>query len=43
MALFEEKAQAYLDRRICPQCHAALPKNVGFLSLLRGKNCNKKS
>ena len=23
-------AQAYLDRRICPQCHAALPKNVAF-------------
>jgi len=30
VALFEEKAQAYLDRRICPQCHAALPKNVAF-------------
>lgn len=30
VALFEEKAQAYLDQRICPQCHAALPKNVAF-------------
>ena len=30
VALFEEKALAYLDRRICPQCHAALPKNVAF-------------
>lgn len=30
VALFEEKAQAYLERRICPQCHAALPKNAVF-------------
>ena len=30
VALFEEKAQAYLEQRICPQCHAALPKNVAF-------------
>lgn len=30
VALFEEKAQAYLERRICPQCRAALPKNVAF-------------
>ena len=30
VALFEEKAQAYLDRRICPHCKAALPKNAAF-------------
>lgn len=30
VALFEEKAQAYLDRRICPHCKAALPKNAVF-------------
>lgn len=30
VSLFEEKAQAYLERRICPQCRAALPKNAVF-------------
>lgn len=30
VSLFEEKAQAYLERRICPQCRAALPKNAAF-------------
>ena len=30
VALFEEKAQAYLDRWICPHCKAALPKNAVF-------------
>ena len=28
--LFEEKAQAYMDNRICPNCGAAVPKTAAF-------------
>ena len=28
--LFEEKAQAYMDNRMCPNCGAAVPKTAAF-------------
>lgn len=30
VTLFEEKVQAYLERRNCPKCRAVLPKNAVF-------------
>lgn len=42
VALFEEKAQAYLDRRICPS--AMRPCRRTWLSVpSAGQNCNKKA